>query len=169
MESVKGQVTKHRHEKPLGSPFKKPLPVKLTDAEIIARSAANGKLQEKVDKEEAELKEASAGAKTSIAEKKAKLRTGIKAQATGTEEREVACLHLPVWDQNLVEIVRTDDWTIVDTRPMAATERQREMGVVDGGVKDVKGDGKAKGAKVFDMKGKGAKEPKGDKDKGKTD
>lgn len=130
MTDPKGKKSKHLAETPLKT-YKKPLPVRLKSDEILSTSTAAGKLNAAIEKEEAELKTASADAKTSIKEKKARLRKLLDGMKTGTREEEVEVMDIPVWAENKVEIVRKDTGEVVDIRAMVAAERQKDLTVKD--------------------------------------
>lgn len=158
--STKGEVSKHLKEKPLRK-YKKALPVNLTADEKVANSTAAGKLTAKIERMKEKLKKRMAGAKTKIAEAETRLREMMRVCATGQQVRELDCVDIPVYAEDQVEIVRLDDSTVVETRPMTAGERQGTLTTGKGTkVTDIKD---AKKSEVKDVPKNGEKDAKGEK------
>jgi hypothetical protein len=104
--------------------FKRSLPVEMNAEDTSLKAMKAGKLSERIEKLEAEIKAKSAEEKEALKKKKAELRSVLGDLAKGTEEREVPCEEVMDYRANKVRVMRLDTNEEVESREMLPTERQ---------------------------------------------
>lgn len=107
--------------------FQRVLRVRLTPEERLAKAHARETAEAEIDRLAAELdeiKESYRDRVKGLEERAAKARADF---ATGTEERPVACVEEPLFEQNAVLIRRVDTGEVIDKRAMEGDERQLEI------------------------------------------
>ena len=111
-------MSSKKQEKILTRKVTKPLPVKLTDAEVLqyGRDAARAM----ADKERigAEFDGVKADYKGKIAEQEAIIGKLSPRIHSGIETRDVECMETKNWTRATVEVKRSDTGEIVESRPM---------------------------------------------------
>lgn len=115
-----------------GKPFKKTLPVELTEAELSAKGKKAAKINDVIGKLELALKELKAGKTTEINEKKTARQALLHEINSGVEDRPVECVEKRDYSKGKVEVVRTDTGVVVESRTMSAEERQQATKAVAG-------------------------------------
>jgi hypothetical protein len=97
--------------------------------------------RERVEEEFSEVKETFKGRLKGIDNKVLELKQIV---LEGRERRDVECYTHPDFENDRVEVVRTDSHEVVETRRMTAEERQQFLPMVDDVLRKLDGDDKKK-------------------------
>jgi hypothetical protein len=110
----------------------KPLPVKLTDEEILkyGRDCARAKADR--DNLVSEAKSVAKDYAAQVAEQDAIVAKLAPRINSGKETRDVVCVEVRNWNTGRVSVTRTDTNELIEDRPMKEDEKQREMAIVAG-------------------------------------
>lgn len=107
--------------------FKRACPVDLSDAEIKKLGQKAGKLSKKMNLEEVALKERHKEERAGLKKQHAGLLSMLASLESGTEDREIKCVEIYDYRNDVVEVVRTDTEEVVEKRRMEPGEHQEDL------------------------------------------
>ncbi len=117
----------------LMTPKYRQLPVKLTDAERMARALRAAELQAEYNLVELRKKETARELGLELKRLRERIEEAQQAVRTGEEPQSVQIEHRRNEERRTIETVRLDTGEIIDTRPMTAEERQGKLFAISGG------------------------------------
>ncbi len=106
--------------------FSRELPVALSPEVIEKKNNALVKAEVHLEKAVGEKKDVVAGCNVEIKEIKEKISTLVAQLDTKTEGKPVKCFTRSDFTKNLVEVVRTDNGEVVESRTMTSDDRQED-------------------------------------------
>ncbi len=105
----------------------KPLPVKLTDAEVLKYGRDAARAISDKERIESDFDSVKAEYKGNIAEQQAIVSKLSPRIHSGIETREVECEEEKNWNNSTVTLRRLDTDEVIDCRPMREDEKQMEL------------------------------------------
>jgi len=108
----------------VGDHFPKNLPCEITDDELEQRKNALVACDNEIERIEQEKAQAMSGFNADLKDKRNERRTLLGAINSGQEERPVMCFEEPDEKRHLMLVLRADNRTEVDSRPLTAEDLQ---------------------------------------------
>ena len=116
-----------KKEKVLKRKVTKPLPVKLTDREILQYGKDMVRAMADTERIETEFDSVKKDYKAKIAEQQAVVDKFSPRIHSGIETRDIECVEIKNWTNGTVRVNRMDTGEIIESRPMREDEKQMEM------------------------------------------